>query len=130
MPWRPTFSIIYIFSVENLGLLFSSRYLLVFTFPESILVNSYLKVLDQTKTRLMRLLLMFILAVFLSGCDGTQYTTQITSTEGEEMKLRFTKTPDEVLISTDIKNIVREDPELITLQNLQSDSITVYVANR
>ena len=75
----------------------------------------------------MRLLLMFILVALLSGCAGTQYTTQITSTEGEEMKLRFTKTPDEVLISTDIKNIVREDPELITLQNLQSDSITVYV---
>ena len=75
----------------------------------------------------MRLFLMFILAALLSGCAGTQYTTQITSTEGKEMKLRFTKTPDEVLISTDIKNIVREDPELITLQNLQSDSITVYV---
>ena len=75
----------------------------------------------------MRLLLMFILVALLSGCAGTQYTTQITSIEGKEMKLRFTKTPDEVLISTDIKNIVREDPELITLQNLQSDSITVYV---
>jgi len=71
-------------------------------------------------------LTMIVACLILTGCS-TSYTTSVTEKPGKTVNLEFTKTPAEVMVTTQSHTIVKDRPGQITLNNVQSDSVRVYV---
>lgn len=69
---------------------------------------------------------LIVVCLILTGCS-TSYTTSVSEKPGKTVNLEFTKTPAEVMVTTQSRTMVKDRPDQITLNNVQSDSVRVYV---